>query len=168
MKTFKKGQRVWWDDPVCEKSGEYYVLDPKDNIDKPTDECMILIGKKNEKIEVRAEYLQIVSPISDEDRQQLEQQECENRRRDMELLVRIQELVAQFEDQCFSVDGYSVKIADEEHEPCCVSEFRVEGGILLAELDYDDGRCRTALAADLGALELFRAFNLLVKNTRIR
>ena len=26
MITFKKGQRVWWDDPAHEKSGEYDVL----------------------------------------------------------------------------------------------------------------------------------------------
>ena len=27
MTTFKKGQRVWWNDPICEESGEYEVLD---------------------------------------------------------------------------------------------------------------------------------------------
>ena len=26
MRKFKKGQKVWWDDPAREKSGEYDVL----------------------------------------------------------------------------------------------------------------------------------------------
>lgn len=32
MTIFKKGQRVWWDDPICEESGEYEVLDSQDEI----------------------------------------------------------------------------------------------------------------------------------------
>ena len=46
MTTFKKGQRVWWNDPICEESGEYEVLDSQDkiNADKSESERIIRIG----------------------------------------------------------------------------------------------------------------------------
>ena len=46
MTIFKKGQRVWWDDPICEESGEYEVLDSQDeiNADKSENERIIRIG----------------------------------------------------------------------------------------------------------------------------
>ena len=77
MTTFKKGQRVWWDDPICEKSGEYEVLDSQDEINagKPENERIIRIGGGESTWDVPADYLTIVCPISDEDRQQLKQQE---------------------------------------------------------------------------------------------
>lgn len=46
MTTFKKGQRVWWNDPICEESGEYEVLDSQDkiNADKSESERIIVSG----------------------------------------------------------------------------------------------------------------------------
>lgn len=66
MQTFKKGQRVWWNDPIHEKSGEYDVLDPQDklNAGKPEQERSILIGNGEDTWDSPAEYLTIVFPIS--------------------------------------------------------------------------------------------------------
>lgn len=165
MTTFKKGQMVWWDDPICEKSGEYDVLDPQDelNADKPENERIIRIGDGEKTWDVPADYLTIVCPISDVDREQLAMQEHRNRIRDKELLEQMQTLVAQFEDQTFEVEGHSVRIADEDHDACCVYGFRVDEDVLYAMLDYDDGRLRTVPVSDLCAVELFDAFQSLVE-----
>lgn len=166
MTTFKKGQRVWWNDPICEESGEYDVLDSQDeqHAGKPESERIIRIGDGEKTRDVPANYLTIVFPISDVDREQLAMQEHRNRIRDKELIEHMQELVAQFEDQTFEVKGHSVRIADEDHDTCCVYEFCVDEDILYARLDYDDGRLRTVPVSDLCVAELFDAFCLLVKN----
>ncbi|WP_455954376.1 hypothetical protein [Alistipes putredinis] len=103
MTIFKKGQRVWWNDPICEESGEYEVLDSQDeiNADKSENERIIRIGDGENTWDIPADYLTIVCPISDEDRQQLKQQEYRNRLRDKELTEHIRKLVVQFEDQNF-------------------------------------------------------------------
>lgn len=166
MQTFKKGQRVWWEDPICEKSGEYEVLDSQDelNTGKPEHERTILIGNGEDTWDTPVEYLTLVFPISDVDREQLAMQEHRNRIRDKELTEHMQELVAQFEDQTFEVEGDSIRIADEDHDTCCVYGFRVDEDILYALLDYDDGRLRTVPVSDLCVVELFDAFCLLVKD----
>ena len=165
MTTFKKGQRVWWD-PNNEHSGEYDVLDPQGelNMGKPENECIIRIGNGEKTWDVPANYLTIVFPISDEDRQQLEQQEFRNRLRDKELTEHIRNLVVQFEDQNFETKGYSVRISDEDHDACCVYGFQVDEDVLYALLDYGDGRLRTVPVSDLCAVELFDAFWQLVQN----
>ena len=165
MTTFKKGQRVWWD-PNNEHSGEYDVLDPQAelNMGKPENECIIRIGNGEKTWDVPANYLTIVFPISDEDRQQLEQQEFRNRLRDKELTEHIRKLVVQFEDQNFETKGYSVRISDEDHDACCVYGFQVDEDVLYALLDYGDGRLRTVPVSDLCAVELFDAFWQLVQN----
>ena len=88
MTTFKKGQRVWWNDPICEESGEYEVLDSQDkiNADKSESERIIRIGDGENTRDVSAHYLTIVCPISDEDREHLAMQEHRNRIRDKELV----------------------------------------------------------------------------------
>lgn len=166
MTIFKKGQRVWWDDPICEKSGEYEVLDSQDEINagKPENERIIRIGGGESTWDVPADYLTIVCPISDEDRQQLKQQEYRNRLRDKELTEHIRKLVVQFEDQNFETEGHSVLISDEYHDACYVYGFRVNEDVLYALLDYDDGRLRTVPVSDLCVVELFDAFGLLVQN----
>lgn len=166
MTTFKKGQRVWWDDPACEESGEYEVLDSQDeiNTDKSESERIIRIGDGENTWDVLADYLTIVCPISDEDRQQLKQQEYRNRLCDKKLTEHIRKLVVQFEDQNFETEGYSVRISDEDHDACCVYGFRVNEDVLYALLDYDDGRLRTVPVSDLCVVELFDAFWLLVRN----
>lgn len=165
MTTFKKGQLVWWYDPICEKSGEYEVLDSQDeiNADKSESERIIRIGDGENTWDVLADYLTIVCPISDEDRQQLKQQEYRNRLRDKELTEHIRKLVVQFEDQTFEAEGDSVRIADEDHDACCVYGFRVDENVLYALLDYDDGRLRTVPVSDLYAVELFDAFQSLIE-----
>ena len=126
MTTFKKGQRVWWNDPICEESGEYEVLDSQDkiNADKSESERIIRIGDGENTRDVSAHYLTIVCPISDEDREHLAMQEHRNRIRDKELVEQMQSLVVQFEDQNFETEGYSVRISDEDHDACCVYGFR--------------------------------------------
>lgn len=94
MTTFKKGQRVWWDDPICEESGEYEVLDSQDeqHTNKPESERIIRIGDGEKTWEVPADYLSIVCPISDEDREHLAIQEHRNRIRDKELIEQMRAL----------------------------------------------------------------------------
>lgn len=166
MTIFKKGQRVWWDDPICEESGEYEVLDLQDeiNADKSESERIIRIGDGESTWDVPADYLTIVCPISDEDRQQLKQQEYRNRLRDKELTEHIRKLVVQFEDQNFETEGYSVRISDEDHDACCLYGFRMSEDILYALLEYDNGLERTVPISDLCVVELFDAFWLLVQN----
>lgn len=166
MTTFKKGQRIRCDDPICEESSEYEVLDSQDelNAGKPENECIIRIGNGEKTWDVPANYLTIVFPISDEDRQQLEQQEFRNRLRDKELTEHIRKLVVQFEDQNFETEGYSVRISDEDHDACCVYGFQVDEDVLYALLDYDNGELRTVPVSDLCVVELFDAFWLLVQN----
>lgn len=163
---FKKGQRVWWNDPIMEKSGEYEVLDPQDelNFGKPEHERSIRIGGGEETRDVPAEYLTIVFPISFVEREILGMEEYRNRIRDKELLEQIKDLVSQFENQCFAVEGHTVRIGDEDHDACCVYGFLVDEDILYAQLKYDDDSQRTIPASDLCATELFDAFCLMVKN----
>lgn len=166
MTTFKKGQRVWWNDPICEESGEYEVLDSQDkiNADKSESERIIRIGDGENTRDVSAHYLTIVCPISDEDREHLAMQEHRNRIRDKELVEQMQSLVVQFEDQNFETEGHSVLISDEYHDACYVYGFRVNEDVLYALLDYDDGRLRTVPVSNLCVVELFDAFGLLVRN----
>lgn len=167
MTIFKKGQRVWWDDPICEESGEYEALDSQDEINagKSESERIIRIGDGENSWDIPADYLTIVCPISDEDRQQLKQQEYRNRLRDKELTEHIRKLVIQFEDQNFETEGYSVRISDEDHDACCVYGFFVDNETLYARLEYDNGLERTVPVSDLCVVELFDAFWLLVQNT---
>ena len=127
-------------------------------------ERIIRIGGGESTWDVPADYLTIVCPISDEDRQQLKQQEYRNRLRDKELTEHIRKLVVQFEDQNFETEGHSVLISDEYHDACYVYGFRVNEDVLYALLDYDDGRLRTVPVSDLCVVELFDAFWLLVQN----
>lgn len=168
MRKFKKGQRVWWNDPIMEMSGEYDVLDPQDelNFGKPEHMRSIRIGNGEETWNVLAEYLTIVFPISFVEREQIGIQEYRNRLLDKELLGQIKELVSQFEDRCFTVEGHSVRIGDEDHDACCVYGFLVDEDILYAQLEYDDDRERTIPASDLCAMELFDAFCTMVKSSK--
>lgn len=165
MTIFKKGQRVWWDDPICEESGEYEVLDSQDEINagKPENERIIRIGSGESTWDVLADYLTIVCPVSDEDRERLAIQEHRNRIRDKELMEQMQSLVVQFEDQNFETERYSVRISDEDHDACCVYGFLVDNETLYARLEYDNGQERTVPVSDLCVVELFDAFWLLVQ-----
>lgn len=68
MRIFKEGQRVWWNDPAGETSGEYRVIDPKDEYNSEAaeddiadfDDRMILIGNGTSEAEVYAQELDII------------------------------------------------------------------------------------------------------------
>lgn len=164
--TFKKGQRVRWEDPNNEHSGEYDVLDSQDelNMGKPENERIIRIGNGEKTWDVPADCLTIECPISDVDREQLAMQEHRNHIRDKELLEQMQEIVARFENQNFEAERDSVRISDEDHDTCCVFGFIVDNQTLYVRVEYDDGRERTIPVSDLCVVELFDAFCLLVKN----
>ena len=151
--TFKKGQRVRWEDPNNEHSGEYDVLDSQDelNMGKPENERIIRIGNGEKTWGVPADCLTIECPISDVDREQLAMQEHRNHIRDKE-------------NQNFEAERDSVRISDEDHDTCCVFGFIVDDQTLYVRVEYDDGRERTIPVSDLCVVELFDAFCLLVKN----
>ena len=163
--TFKKGQRVRWEDPQNEKSGEYDVLDLQDepNAGKPENERIIRIGNREKTWDIPAEYLTIVCPISDVDREQLATQEHRNRIRGKELMEQMQEIVSRFDDGEFSVEGYSVQVCDEGYAPCCVYGFSVKDGKLYAMLDYDSGDLREVPVENLHVWSLFEAFCELIE-----
>lgn len=163
---FRKGQRVLWNDPICEESGEYAVLDWQDeqNAGKPESDRIIHIGNGEKTWNVSADCLTIVCTISDVDREQLAMQKHRNHIRDRELLEQMQEFVARFEDQNFEVEGDSVRISDEDHDACCVYGFRVNAEVLYARLEYDDDRERTVPVSDLCVEELLDAFHQLIQN----
>lgn len=66
-KRFEIGQRVYWNDPAGETSGEYYVIGVRDSDNNYTDEgaeCdddhIITIGNSHSEAEVLAAELDIV------------------------------------------------------------------------------------------------------------
>ena len=68
MRTFKKGQKVYWHDPAGETSGKYKVLDtyPERNAEVTHDDIadfddrMILIGNGSSEADVHAQELDII------------------------------------------------------------------------------------------------------------
>ena len=70
MRKFKNGQRVYWNDPAGETSGEYTVLDAHeekyqnytDEDVEDYDDRIILIGDGHSEAEVNAEELDILCP----------------------------------------------------------------------------------------------------------
>ncbi len=147
MQTFKKGQRVWWNDPIHEKSGEYDVLDPQDklNAGKPEHECSILIGNGEDTWDSPAEYLTIVFPISFVDREQLAMQEHRNSIRDKELVEHMQELVAQFENQALRPKGIRFVSATKTTTPAAFTDFLCAMALFTPgwiTATTDNGRCR--------------------------
>lgn len=156
MNTFKKGQRVWWDDPAQEKSGEYNVLavDYTQNIVK--------IGTGKETFEMPSEQLEITCPVSEEDRLQLDKLEQHYHMLGKNTLGLMRNIVSRFDEGKFSVEGYSVRGCDEDHSPCCVYGFAVDSGELYVELEYESGGVRMVPARNLHAEVLFEAFCKLV------
>ena len=171
MRTFKKGQRVCWSDPAGETSGEYTVIDPKNEYNKDfteddiadIDERMIVIGNGISEAEVHASELEILFPVSDEDRQQLDKlkQHADMQKREMLELMR--KIVSLFDYEGFSVKGHSVRINDENNESCCAYEFFTDEETLYVSLDYDSGESRRIPVENLRIEEVFEAFCLLIK-----
>jgi len=156
--TFKKGQQVWWDDPIHEKSGEYDVL----AVDHTRN--MVRIGCGEETFETPPEHLTLTCPVSEEDRQRLDKMKRHYRALEKDSLEMMRDIVSRFDDGEFSVEGYSVQVCDEDHDPCCVYGFAVDDGELYAELDYESGDLRRVPVKDLHAGVLFEAFRMLVEN----
>ena len=69
MRKFKVGQRVYWNDPANETSGEYQVLDPRDEYNSEYTEGdieifdgrIILIGNATSEAEVYAAELREIT-----------------------------------------------------------------------------------------------------------
>ena len=156
MITFKKGHRVWWDDPAQEKSGEYNVLavDYTQNIVK--------IGNGKETFEMPSEQLEITCSVSEEDRLQLDKLEQHYHMLGKDTLELMRNIVSRFDEGKFSVEGYSVRGCDEDHSPCCVYGFAVDNGELYVELEYESGGVRMVPARNLHTEVLFEAFCKLV------
>lgn len=156
--TIKKGQKVWWDDPVQGKSGEYDVLavDHTRNI--------VQIGDGEETFELSPEQLEITCPVSDEDRQQVDKlkEQYDLLKREAEKLML--DIVSRFDGEGFSVEGYSVQVCDEDNDPCCVYGFSVKDGTLCASLDYDSGELREVPVDRLRIGDIFDAFCELIEN----
>lgn len=155
--TIKKGQKVWWDDPAQEKSGEYDVLavDYAKNIVK--------IGNGKETFELLPEHLEITCPVSEEDRQQLDKMGGHYRMLGKDALELMQKIVSSFDEEEFSIEGYSVQVCDEDHDPCCVYGFSVKDEELYASLDYDSGELREVPVESLHTGEIFEAFCELIE-----
>lgn len=155
--TFKKGQQVRWDDPTHEKSGEYDVL----AVDHTRN--MVRIGCGEETFETPPEHLTLTCPVSEEDRQRLDEMKRHYRALDKGALELMRDIVSRFDDGELSVEDDSVPICDEDHDPCCVYGFAVDDGELYAELDYQSGDLRRVPVKDLHAGVLFEAFRMLVE-----
>lgn len=73
------------------------------------------------------------------------------------------DIVSRFDEEEFSVEGYSVQVCDEDHDPCCVYGFSAKDGKLYASLDYDSGELREVPVESLRTGEIFEAFCELIK-----
>lgn len=146
MRKFKEGQQVWWNDPADETSGEYKVLDPKDEYNSDTaeedivdfDDRIILIGNGVSEAEVYAEELEILNPLSSSEMEQVEALKNRSQSLRQELIKKMEEVTAQCNNQTLSVKGYSCKTCDDDHNPCCASEFSLRNGVLYVILEYND------------------------------
>lgn len=156
--TIKKGQKVWWDDPIHEKTGEYDVL----AVDHTR--SMVRISSGEETFETPPEHLTLTCPISEEDRQQVDKLKEHYRTLGKQGMELMWDIVSRFDDEEFSVEGYSVPVCDEDHDPCCVYGFSVKDGTLCASLDYDSGNIREVPVDSLRIGEIFDAFCELIEN----
>ena len=158
--TIKKGQKVWWDDPVQGKSGEYDVLavDHTRNI--------VQIGDGEQTFELSPEHLEITCPVSEEDRQQVDKLKEHYRTLGKQGLELIRDIVSRFDEEEFSVEGYSVPVCDEDRDPCYVYGFSVKDGKLCASLDYDSGDIREVPVDSLRIGEIFDAFCELIETCK--
>lgn len=154
----KKGQKVWWNDPVQEKSREYDVL----AVDHTRN--MVQIGDGEESFELSPEHLEVTCPVSEENRQQVDKlkEHYDLLKREVEKLIL--NIVSRFDEEEFSVEGYSVPVCDEDNDPCCVYGFSTKDGKLYASLDYDSGELREVPVESLRTGEIFEAFCELIEN----
>ena len=147
MRKFKKGQRVYWNDPAGETSGEYTVLDAHeekyqnytDEDVEDYDDRIILIGDAGSEAEVSAEELDILCPLSTDDiqRVQMMQEAMDNLRNDMLMMIR--ETVEKYDEQRLEhPDGRSYTFHDEGGDKCEVIAIEIIENDLTVRLEYGD------------------------------
>ena len=147
MRKFKNGQRVYWNDPAGETSGEYTVLDAHeekyaDYTDEDVedyDDRIILIGDGTTEAEVNAEELDMLCPLSAEDihRIQMMQDTMQDLREDM--LTMMRETISMYDEQHLEhPDGHSYTFHDEDGDKCAVIAIEIIEDELTARLEYDN------------------------------
>lgn len=147
MRKFKNGQRVYWNDPAGETSGEYTVLDAHEekyqnytdeNIED-YDDRIILIGNGHSEAEVNAEELDLLGPLSPEEIRKVQamQDAMQDLRQDM--LIMMRETVAKYDEQRLEhPDGRSYTFHDEDGDKCEVVALEIIEGELTAHLEYEN------------------------------
>ena len=147
MRKFKNGQRVYWNDPTGETSGEYTVLDAHeekyqnytDEDVEDYDDRIILIGDGHSEAEVNAEELDILCPLSPEDIHavQMMQEAMQDLRQDMLNMMR--ETVSKYDEQRLEhPDGHSFTFHDEDGDKCEVIAIEIIENDLTVRLEYGD------------------------------
>ena len=121
-------------------------------------------SEETESSELSPEHMETTCPVSEEDRQQVDKLKEHYRTLGKQGLELMRDIVSRFDDEEFSVEGYSVPVCDEDHDPCCVYGFSVKDGTLCASLDYDSGNIREVLVDSLRIGEMFDAFCELIEN----
>ena len=121
-------------------------------------------SEETESSELSPEHMETTCPVSEEDRQQLDKLKEHYRTLGKQGLELMRDIVSRFDEEEFSVEGYSVPVCDEDHDPCCVYGFSVKDGTLCASLDYDSGDIREVPADSLRIGEIFDAFCELIEN----
>lgn len=146
MRKFKKGQKVYWNDPAGETSGEYEIYnaneekyaDLTDEDIEGFDERIILIGDGFSEAEVYAAELEIINPMSTEEMEELNNATSHISSLREELLQKMTEIVSQCDEQRLEErDGGSFMVCDEDYDTCELQAFIVREGKLMAELYYD-------------------------------
>ena len=165
MRKFKNGQRVYWNDPAGETSGEYTVLDAHeekyqnytDEDVEDYDDRIILIGNGHSEAEVNAEELDILCPLSPEDIHEVQamQEAMQDLRQDMLKMMR--ETVSKYDEQRLEhPDGHSFTFHDEDGDKCEVVALEIIEGELTAHLEYENlGIERNVPVNSLDVLELY-------------
>lgn len=174
------------DDPDDPEGGTHYKKEFQDEFDRYYDEqydCIARLmrfdfnaddgvahnnavgsSEETESSELSPEHMETTCPVSEEDRQQVDKLKEHYRTLGKQGLELMRDIVSRFDDEEFSVEGYSVPVCDEDHDPCCVYGFSVKDGTLCASLDYDSGNIREVLVDSLRIGEIFDAFCELIEN----
>ncbi len=146
MRKFKKGQKVYWNDPADETSGEYEVYntheekyaDLTDEDIEDYDDRIILIGDGYSEAEVNAAELAIINPLSTEEMDELNTATSHINSLREELLRKMTEIVSLCDEQRLEErDGDSFKVCDEDYDTCELQAFIIREEQLVAELYYD-------------------------------
>ena len=165
MRKFKKGQRVYWNDPAGETSGEYTVLDAHeekyqnytDEDVEDYDDRIILIGNGHSEAEVNAEELDLLCPLSPEEIRKVQamQDAMQDLRQDMLNMMR--ETVLKYDEQRLEhPDGHSFTFHDEDGDKCEVVALEIIEGELTAHLVYENISVeRNVKACFVDVLELY-------------